>query len=95
MIHNMKINDNAFQRMNNGTKVREYRINNEKRRKVKIGDIIEFHSISNPEDIHIPGFQGFACSLFWGSPEADMIWELPGTSECWDSMTEEGNCFLK
>ena len=51
MIHNMKINDSAFQRMNNGTKVREYRINNEKRRKVKIGDIIEFHKISNPKDI--------------------------------------------
>jgi len=51
MIHNMKINDNAFQRMNNGTKVREYRINDEKRRKVQIGDIIEFHKISNPEDI--------------------------------------------
>ena len=51
MIHKMKINDNAFQRMNNGSKVREYRINDDKRRKVKIGDIIEFHSISNPEDI--------------------------------------------
>ena len=32
----MKINDNAFQRMNNGLKVREYRINDDKRRKVKI-----------------------------------------------------------
>lgn len=51
MIHKMKINDNAFLRMNNGSKVREYRINDDKRRKVKIGDIIEFHRISNPEDI--------------------------------------------
>lgn len=51
MIHNMKINDSAFKRMNTGAKVREYRINDEKRRKVQIGDIIEFHRISNPEDI--------------------------------------------
>ena len=51
MIHKMKINDNAFLRMNNGSKEREYRINDDKRRKVKIGDIIEFHRISNPEDI--------------------------------------------
>jgi len=51
MIHYMKINDSAFKRMNNGTKVREYRMNDEKRRKVQIGDIIEFHKISNPEDI--------------------------------------------
>ena len=51
MIHKMKINDNAFLRMNNGTKVREYRINDDKRRKVQIGDIIEFHKMSNQEDI--------------------------------------------
>ena len=29
MIHNMKINDSAFKRMNNGTKVREYRMNDD------------------------------------------------------------------
>lgn len=50
MIHKMKINDNAFLKMNNGTKVREYRINDEKRRKVQIGDIIEFHKITNLEE---------------------------------------------
>ena len=38
MIHKMKINDNAFLRMNNGSKEREYQINDDKRRKVKIGD---------------------------------------------------------
>ncbi len=38
----MKINENAFQRMQNGIKKREYRINDEKRRQIKINDTINF-----------------------------------------------------
>lgn len=50
MMHIMKINENAFGRMQNGTKKREYRINDEKRQQVRVGDTIEFHKISSPED---------------------------------------------
>lgn len=50
MIHVMKLNDNAFERMKKGIKKREYRINDEKRQQVRIGDVIEFHKISNPEE---------------------------------------------
>lgn len=50
MKHIMKINDNAFTRMKIGSKKREYRVNDEKRQQVRVGDIIEFHKISNPEE---------------------------------------------
>lgn len=50
MIHIMKINDNAFERMKKGIKKREYRINDEKRKLVRVGDIIEFQKISNQEE---------------------------------------------
>lgn len=43
--HQMKLNDNAFDRMKKGDKKREYRVNDEKRKKVKIGDIISFRKL--------------------------------------------------
>ncbi len=50
MLHRMKINDNAFDRMEKGIKKREYRVNDEKRQLVRCDDIIEFEKISNPEE---------------------------------------------
>lgn len=50
MKHIMKINDSAFERMKKGTKKREYRVNDEKRKQVRIGDIIEFQKISNQDE---------------------------------------------
>ena len=50
MKHIMKINDNAFKRMQMGTKKREYRVNDEKRKLVKVGDSIEFRKLSNLEE---------------------------------------------
>ena len=44
-IHEMKLNANAFDRMKKGNKKREYRVNDEKRKKVKIGDIISFRKL--------------------------------------------------
>lgn len=46
----MKVNDNAFERMRNGLKKREYRVNDSKRQQVRVGDIIEFHKVSHPEE---------------------------------------------
>ena len=42
MLHEMKLNENPFERMKNGTKTIEFRLNDEKRKKIKIGDKIEF-----------------------------------------------------
>lgn len=50
MIHKMKVNDNAFDRMKKGIKKREYRVNDEKRQLVRCDDIIEFSKFSNPEE---------------------------------------------
>lgn len=44
-IHEMKLNANAFERMKKDNKKREYRVNDEKRKKVKIGDIITFRKL--------------------------------------------------
>lgn len=50
MKHVMKINNHAFEKMKKGIKKREYRVNDEKRQQVRIGDIIEFQNVSNPEE---------------------------------------------
>lgn len=47
MKHIMKLNENAFTRMQKGNKIREYRINDEKRKLVHIGDTIEFQKLPN------------------------------------------------
>lgn len=49
MIHMMKLNPEPFERVKSGTKTIEYRLNDEKRQKVKAGDIIIF----NNEDLQI------------------------------------------
>lgn len=45
MQHTMKLNQNAFDRMKNGIKKREYRVNDEKRQKIRVGDTIEFQKL--------------------------------------------------
>ena len=40
MIHKMKLNENPFERIKNGTKTVEFRLYDEKRQQVKIGDKI-------------------------------------------------------
>ena len=42
MKHEMKLNNGPYQKINNGTKTIELRLNDEKRQLIKIGDIIEF-----------------------------------------------------
>ena len=42
MIYEMKLKENPFERIENGTKTVEFRLYDEKRRKIKIGDKIEF-----------------------------------------------------
>lgn len=42
MRHTMKLKEDPFERMKNGTKTIEFRLYDEKRRKIKVGDEIEF-----------------------------------------------------
>lgn len=45
MKHTMKLNEKAFERIKKGTKIREYRVNDEKRQLVNVGDTIEFQKL--------------------------------------------------
>ena len=42
MLHKMKLNESPFNRMKKGTKTIEFRLFDEKRQKIKVGDKIEF-----------------------------------------------------
>lgn len=50
MKHIMKINANAFERMKLGIKLREYRVNDEKRQQVRVGDTIEFQKLPDLDE---------------------------------------------
>lgn len=45
MLHKMKLNQEPFEKIKNGTKTIEFRLYDEKRQKVKIGDKIEFSKL--------------------------------------------------
>lgn len=47
MIHNMKLYQSPFDKIANGSKKIELRINDEKRQKISVGDIIEFHNYND------------------------------------------------
>lgn len=47
MIHNMKLYQSPFNKIANGSKKIELRINDEKRQKISVGDIIEFHNYND------------------------------------------------
>ena len=42
MKHEMKLNNGSFERIKNGTKTIELRLNDEKRQKIQLGDKIKF-----------------------------------------------------
>ena len=42
MLHKMKLNESPFERIKNGTKTIEFRLYDEKRQKINIGDTIIF-----------------------------------------------------
>lgn len=50
MIHKMKLNENPFERIKNGTKTVEFRLYDEKRQQVKIGDKIEFSKLPDLQE---------------------------------------------
>lgn len=50
MIYKMKLNESPFERIKNGTKTIEFRLYDEKRRQVKIGDKIEFSKLPDLQE---------------------------------------------
>ena len=45
MLHKMKLNESPFERIKNGTKTIEFRLFDEKRQLIKVGDKIEFSKL--------------------------------------------------
>ena len=45
MLHKMKLQEDPFERLKNGTKTVEFRLYDEKRRTIQIGDEIEFSKL--------------------------------------------------
>ena len=50
MIHKMKLNESPFERIKNGTKTIEFRLYDEKRKMIKIGDKIEFSKLPDLQE---------------------------------------------
>ena len=50
MLHKMKLNEDPFERIKNGTKIIEFRLYDEKRQKIKIGDKIEFSKLPDLQE---------------------------------------------
>ena len=50
MLHKMKLNESPFERIKNGTKTIEFRLYDEKRRKIKVGDQIEFSKLPDLQE---------------------------------------------
>ena len=50
MIHKMKLNERPFEEIKNGTKTVEFRLYDEKRKQIKIGDMIEFSKLPDLQE---------------------------------------------
>ena len=50
MLHKMKLNEGPFERIKNGTRTIEFRLYDEKRQQVKIGDKIEFSKLPDLQE---------------------------------------------
>ena len=50
MLHKMKLNESPFERIKNGTKTIEFRLFDEKRQKIKVGDQIEFSKLPDLQE---------------------------------------------
>lgn len=50
MLHKMKLNEDPFERMKNGAKTIEFRLYDEKRKQIKVGDQIEFSKLPDLQE---------------------------------------------
>ena len=50
MLHKMKLNESPFERIKNGRKTIEFRLFDEKRQKIKVGDKIEFSKLPDLQE---------------------------------------------
>lgn len=53
MEHKMKLNNEPFMSIKSGNKTIELRLYDEKRSKIKVGDVIEFTNVTNGEVLYV------------------------------------------
>ena len=84
MIHEMKLNPSPFERIADGSKTIELRLYDEKRRAIKLGDIIEFTQINTGERmqrkvlalLNFPNFEALIDCLplhLFGQPNKESV----------------------
>ena len=85
MKYKMKLQQSPFEKIREGTKTIEIRLNDEKRQLLQVGDEIEFTSLHNPEQtiltevvelLHFPTFEELFSQLppneYGGGASSDM-----------------------
>lgn len=73
MKHEMKLNPDAFDKIIAGTKTREYRLYDEKRRHIKLGDVIEFQKLPELQDHVLVRVEGLLLYENWYSCYEDFF----------------------
>lgn len=73
MTHDMNLNPDAFEAIKAGKKNREYRLYDEKRRRINIGDTITFHSLSDSSDAVTVEVTGLLLYKDWRSCYEDFF----------------------
>ncbi|MBM7614341.1 ASCH domain-containing protein [Alkaliphilus hydrothermalis] len=73
MIHSMTLNSNEFESIKNGIKTREYRLYDEKRQQLKIGDRIEFFRLPNMDESILTKIEGLLLYKNWYSCYEDFF----------------------
>ena len=93
MIHEMKLNDNAFNNIKSGVKKFELRLYDDKRKNINLGDTIIFHNLNNLSDtisvnvlalLRYPTFADFF---------KDINYRLCGTENSLDEIIERVHTF--
>lgn len=93
MIHEMKLNNKAFNNVKSGIKKFELRLYDDRRKNINLGDTIIFHNLNNPNDtisvivlalLRYPSFADFF---------KDIDYRLCGTSNSLEEKLERVHTF--
>lgn len=64
MEHKMKLNEQPFNSIRKGTKTIEMRLNDEKRKLLKVGDVIIFTNLKTKEELNVKVLALHVCKSF-------------------------------
>ena len=87
-VHNMRLHLSPFEKIRNGTKTIEIRLDDEKRQLIRIGDQVKFSSRESPEQTvvtEVTGLDTFSSfkEAYAGYPSSEYVAE---TSGGWEGM---------